>query len=269
VNLIQIENVSYKYEESKTYALQNVTMAIEGGECVAIIGENGSGKTTLIKHINGLLRSDKGKIFIKGEDVSKKTIAEIARTVGFIFQNPDHMIFADTVKEEISFGPQNLGFPKEDIEKRVEEVLSFTRLQQYKDTHPMSLSGGEKQRLALASIIVSHPEILILDEPTTGFDYNSVKDMVQLVQKLKNEGKTIILVTHDMTLVSRLATRAIVMKDGSIIADGPLRDIYENEEILKATYLEQPYALKLSKLLGIETCLTPEEVYNEISGETR
>lgn len=264
MNLIEFRGVSYIYEESDAYAINEIDISIKKGECVAILGENGSGKTTLIKQINGLLRPTKGSVLMDGKDVRDSTIAELSKRVGFVFQNPDHMIFADTVEEELSFGPKNLEEEPKDLDKRIDEVLAFTRLESYKETHPMSLSGGEKQRLALASIIISEPEVLILDEPTTGLDYNSVNSMVSLIGRLKDSGKTIILITHDMGLVSQVAERVVLMKDGRVIRDGGLKDIFMDEEALEETFLEQPYALKLSIAWGQGFNLTPDELVNKM-----
>jgi energy-coupling factor transport system ATP-binding protein len=197
-------------------------------------------------------------------DSKGRTIAELSKKVGFVFQNPDHMIFADTVEDEISFGPRNLEGDPRELDRRIDEVLSFTRLDQYKETHPMSLSGGEKQRLALASIIISEPEILILDEPTTGLDYNSVNSMIKLIKELNDKGKTIILITHDMGLVSQVAKRVVLMKDGQIIRDGGIRDIFLDEEGLAKTFLEQPYALKLSLAWGRGGNITPEDLVKDV-----
>ncbi|MHC1604469.1 MAG: energy-coupling factor ABC transporter ATP-binding protein [Candidatus Methanofastidiosia archaeon] len=267
LKLIEVHDVSYKYEEAKNFAIENICLFVKKGECIAIVGENGSGKTTLVKHINGLLKPTSGRVIISGKDTKKRTIAELAKKVGYVFQNPDHMIFADTVKEEIAFGPINLGFSKEYVEDKIDEVLKLTRLENYRDNHPMSLSGGEKQRLALASIIVSEPDILILDEPTTGLDYNSIKSMVKLLRKLKKEEKTIILVTHEMNLVTKFSERVILLKNGRIIADGNVKDIFSNEELLSSTYLETPPIIQLSKLLDKGICLTPVELYKKILGE--
>jgi len=262
--------VTYSYEDTNFNAIEDIDLRIGKGECVAILGENGSGKTTLIKHINGLLRPTRGNVRIDGKETKGMTIAELSKKVGFVFQNPDHMIFADTVEEEVSFGPKNLEGDPKGIKRRVGEVLAFTRLERYRDSHPMSLSGGEKQRLALASIIISEPEILILDEPTTGLDYNSVLAMVQLIKKLKESGKTIILITHDMGLVSHVAKRVILMKDGHIIRDGPLDEVFMDEKSLSETFLEQPYALKLSLAWGMGANLTPDElVYAMMEGKRK
>lgn len=267
MSLIEFNNVSFRYEEMTEDAISGVSLSIERGECMALLGENGSGKTTLTKHINGLVKPYEGTVYVDGQPTTKRTVAELAHTVGYVFQNPDHMIFADTVEEEVAFGPQNLGMDKETVARRVDEVLSFTRLERYKDAHPMSLSGGEKQRLAVASVIVSEPTILILDEPTTGLDYKSVIDMVDLIHRLREQGNTILLVTHDMSLVVQVAERVVLMKDGSILADGEVHDIFSKEDVLKQTYLDQPYAMKLSTMLGRGPCLTPEEFYRSYAGE--
>ena len=263
VSAISFDGVSYRYEESKIDAVSNITCRIGQGECVALLGPNGSGKTTLIKHINGLIKVQSGSVNVLGKDVSTHSIAQMAQHVGYVFQNPDHMIFADSVEEEIAFGPKNLGMDPELIKKGVDRVLAFTSLERYRESHPMSLSGGEKQRLALAAIIVSDPDILILDEPTTGLDYNSVQAMISLVRDLKAQGKTIIIVTHDMVLVSRIASRCIVMKGGSIVADAPPKGIFSDKALLAETYLEQPPSLMLSALWDRPAALTPEELATE------
>lgn len=269
VTAVAVKGVTYRYDEAKRNAVTDVTCSIGQGECVALLGPNGSGKTTLIKHVNGLLKAQSGEVSVMGMDVSGKSIAQMAHHVGYVFQNPDHMIFADSVEEEISFGPKNLGMDEEELKGNVSNVLEFTALERYRESHPMSLSGGEKQRLALASIIVSGPEILILDEPTTGLDYNSVQSMISLVKDLKKEGKTIIIVTHDMGLVSRIATRCIVMKGGRIVADGSPTEIFSDKTLLSETYLEQPPTMVLSELWGRPFALTPEALAEEWGAETR
>jgi len=266
MSLIEFKDLIYRYEDSTVNALDGVTFEIERGECVSILGENGSGKTTLIKHINGLLKPTKGSVRVDGKYTSDVTIANLAKKVGFVFQNPDHMIFADTVVEEISFGPKNFGIDKEEMERRVDEVLSFTRLDTYRESHPMALSGGEKQRLALASIIVSEPDILILDEPTTGLDYKSVNSMINLIRELHDKGKTIILITHDMGLVSHVAERVLLMKEGKILKDGTLKDVFSDKKALDETFLDQPYALKLSLAWGMGINITPDQLIEDILG---
>lgn len=211
-----------------------------------------------------MLKTQKGRVTVCGKDTSDHTIAELARDVGFVFQNPDHMIFADSVEEEVSFGPSNLGFEKEEIPEMVDNILAFTRLTKYKKEHPMSLSGGEKQRLALASIIVSRPRILILDEPTTGLDHHSVMSMVSLIDEMKRKGTTILLITHDMNLVTQVADRIVVMKGGKVSKEGSLHEVFSDKKTLESSDLDTTYALKLSEIWGLKPCITHQEIYDAV-----
>ncbi|MBU7045365.1 MAG: energy-coupling factor ABC transporter ATP-binding protein [Theionarchaea archaeon] len=262
--LIEVKNLSFSYAESKP-VLINVNLSVCQGEILAVIGQNGSGKTTLVKHFNGLLRPVKGEIFVNGESVKKKTVAEMARKVGYVFQNPDHQIFADTVFEEVEFGLKNLGLPEPERFQRVTEVLEKTDLYKYRDTHPTSLSGGEKQRLAIASVLVMNPEILILDEPTTGLDLRSSRSIIELVKALHRQNNTVILVTHDMRLVAEMAHRIIILKEGKIVKDGNPHTIFSDLDLLEENNLEQPQIVRLSQMLGCGTCLTVAELL-EASG---
>ncbi len=263
--LIEVKNLSFSYAESNTPVLTDVNLSVCQGEILAVIGQNGSGKTTLVKHFNGLLRPVKGEIFVNGESVKKKTVAEMARKVGYVFQNPDHQIFADTVFEEVEFGLKNLGFPEPERLEKVTQVLEKTDLYKYRDTHPTSLSGGEKQRLAIASVLVMNPEILILDEPTTGLDLRSSRSIIELVKALHRQNNTVILVTHDMRLVAEMAHRIIILKEGKIVKDGNPRTIFSDLDLLEENNLEQPQIVKLSQMLGCGTCLTVAELL-EASG---
>ena len=262
--LIEVKNLSFSYAESKP-VLINVNLSVCQGEILAVIGQNGSGKTTLVKHFNGLLRPMKGEIFVNGESVKKKTVAEMARKVGYVFQNPDHQIFADTVFEEVEFGLKNLGVPEPERFQRVTQVLEKTDLYKYRDTHPTTLSGGEKQRLAIASVLVMNPEILILDEPTTGLDLRSSRSIIELVKALHRQNNTVILVTHDMRLVAEMAHRIIILKEGKIVKDGNPYTIFSDHHLLEENNLEQPQIVKLSQMLGCGTCLTVAELL-EASG---
>jgi energy-coupling factor transport system ATP-binding protein len=262
--MVRFQNVTFRYPESEHIALKDVTLSIGKSERVAIVGENGSGKTTLVKHVNNLLRPTEGEVFVNGEDIKGKTTAQMAHRVGFVFQNPEHQIFADTVFEEVAFGLRNLGMGEREIGCRVESVLSQTRLTKYKETHPFFLSGGEKQRLALASVLVCEPDILILDEPTTGLDLKSAREIVDLVMKLNAEGRTIILVTHDMKLVGEIAERIIVMKEGVIAVDGAPEEIFSDDELLKRCYLEKPPITRLAEKMGLGICLTVKDALERI-----
>jgi energy-coupling factor transporter ATP-binding protein EcfA2 len=260
--LIEIRTLSFKYED--ILVLKNISFTINKGEIIAIIGQNGSGKTTLVKHFNGLLRPCSGEIIIEGEPVSRKSVAEMARKVGYVFQNPNHQIFADTVFDEIEFGLINLQVPESEREEKVHGVLRQTDLFRYKDHHPMSLSGGEKQRLAIASVLVMNPNILILDEPTTGLDLKSSRAIINLVKTLHSQNRTVILITHDMRLVAEMAHRIIILKQGEIAADGSSHEIFSDEPLLHDNFLEAPQITRLSRLMGCGICLSVPELLKAV-----
>jgi cobalt transport protein ATP-binding subunit len=260
--LIQIENLSFHYEDVPV--LTHISLDIWEGEIVAIIGQNGSGKTTLVKHLNGLLRPCAGEIRIDGENVSHKSVAEMARNVGYVFQNPNHQIFADSVFDEIEFGLINLGVSESERKQRVLDVLRQTDLFRYKEHHPTGLSGGEKQRLAIASVLVMNPRILILDEPTTGLDLKSSRAIIDLVKTLHSQNRTVILITHDMRLVAEMAQRIIILNRGRVVADGSSHDIFSDEDLLHDNFLEAPQITRLSRLLGLGTCLNVPELLKAV-----
>ncbi|MEA1993497.1 MAG: ABC transporter ATP-binding protein [Euryarchaeota archaeon] len=260
--MLRIENLSYEYESG--FCLKNIELTLEKGESVGIIGENGSGKTTLVKHLIGLLRPDAGKIFLDGEDTSERSVAEIAGKVGFVFQNPENQIFASTVREEVAFGPQNLKM--DNIDKKVDAVLQKSDLFRYRESHPLNLSGGEKQRLAMASILVMEQEVLILDEPTSGLDLKNAQRLIEIVKTLQRERKTLIVISHDMELISQLCERVVLMKSGEIIADGKMEEIFTDTVLLERTSLDLPEIAKLSKILGYGVLFDPTELYKRWRG---
>ncbi len=263
MNAIDVEDIHFTYPESKEI-LKGVTLSVNRGEFLSLVGQNGSGKTTLAKHFNGLLRPAKGKVFILGEDAKNSSIAELSRKVGHLFQNPENQIFEETVFAEIAFGPKNLDLPEDEIEARVDRVLKTTRLSKYRDTHPLSLSGGEKQRLALASVVVMEPQILVLDEPTTGLDLLSIMGILEIVKELHKKNVTVVLITHDMGLVSELSERVVVMGNGQIIGDGTPKEIFANDDLLATASLEPPQIMKFSKLLGLKPEVKVDALYKRI-----
>ena len=265
--VVCVKNLFFTYEPSNEYVLKDVNLTIHRGEILALVGQNGSGKTTLVKHFNGLLRPAKGEIVVNEELVKDKSVAEMARKVGYVFQNPDHQIFADTVFDEVEFGLKNLNVPEQERKTRVTDVLQQTDLLKYSDTHPTSLSGGEKQRLAIASVLVMNPEVLVLDEPTTGLDLRSSRSIIDLVKTLHRQNNTVILVTHDMKLVVEMAHRVVILKKGSIVADGPPRTIFSDHHLLRENNLEEPQIVRLSQILGCGTCLTVPELLKAVGVE--
>jgi len=222
--VIEIDKLWHTYPEGLT-ALKNVSLRICQGEFVAIMGRNASGKTTLVKHINGLLKPTKGKVRVTGIDTQRATIAELARKVGFIFQNPNDHIFADTVEEEIVFILKNLGFDGAEIAVRVDETLEMFGLKEYRKQYPRSLSGGERQRVAVASVLVARPEVLILDEPTRGMEYRLKSELMRFLNGYIEKGNTVVLVTHDVETVAEYADRVILLSEGRVVVDGNKRDV--------------------------------------------
>jgi len=222
--VIEIDKLWHTYPEGPT-ALKNVSLRICQGEFVAIMGRNASGKTTLVKHINGLLKPTKGKVRVTGIDTQRATIAELARKVGFIFQNPNDHIFADTVEEEIVFILKNLGFDGAEIAVRVDETLEMFGLREYRKQYPRSLSGGERQRVAVASVLVARPEVLILDEPTRGMEYRLKSELMRFLDGYSEKGNTVVLVTHDVETVAEYADRVILLSEGRVVVDGNKRDV--------------------------------------------
>ncbi len=231
--------------------LKNINLTIGRGEFTAIIGHNGSGKTTLAKCIVGLLKPTQGHVYINGVDNRSIPLSKMAQTVGFVFQNPNHQIFNDTVWSEITCGLRNLKKPRYYIKRRGEEVLELMDLKQYKDVHPFRLGEGLKQRVAVASILAMEPEILIVDEPTTGHSPRESMKMCQLLQSLNRDGMTILMITHSMSLVAQYAKRVLVLADGEILDDGSPKHIFNNTKILDKARMYPPQIARLGLLLGL------------------
>ena len=235
---IRVENLYYMYPNG-TLALKGVNLVVRKGEKLAIIGSNGAGKTTLIKHFNGLLKPSKGKVLIYGVDTRTRSVAELSRIVGIVFQNPQHQFFSETVKEELEFALRNFGYPKDVIEKRVEAMLKMFQLEMYADQSPFMLSGGEMRRLALASILAYDPDIIVLDEPTVGQDRVQKDRLAEIIRMLELQGKTVIVVTHDVEFVAENFNRVVILHDGIVVRDGSVREIfYEVEDLIKANLIQ-------------------------------
>ncbi len=262
---IEVRDLHHRYPNG-FQALRGVSVRIEPGEFVAIIGQNGSGKTTFVKHLNGLLHPTSGTILIHGRDIRKRKVSEMARQVGYCFQNPDHQIFCDTVYKEVAFGPQNLHLSQAEIDARVDEALSAVGLLDAKDQMPKELSKGQRQRIAVASVLSMRPEILIIDEPTTGQDYRDGIEMLNLVQRLNAAGHTTLFITHDMPMVARYARRVLVFRDGQILLDGTTRQVFGQPELLRTTFLAPPPITALAQALGEffpETVLSIDEMVEQ------
>jgi energy-coupling factor transport system ATP-binding protein len=254
---VEVKGLKYSYPEGKN-AIAGVDLIIKEGEFAAIIGQNGSGKTTLAKHFNGLLRPSAGSISCFGKDTAKMKVSELGKIVGYVFQNPDHQIFANTVKDELTFGPRNYGLPEEQISANVTQSLQAVHLEGYEDRDPFSLTKGERQRIAVASVLTCKPKILILDEPTTGLDYTQQKSMMELLRSLNEAGHTIVIITHSLWVVAEYAHRVMVMDEGSIIMDGTVREVFSQQEKMESAGMRLPEIVKLGNMLG-KTLLSVDE----------
>ncbi|MEN6378051.1 MAG: energy-coupling factor transporter ATPase [Methanofastidiosum sp.] len=251
---ISLEKVFFSYDGEKD-VLKNISFKVYEGDMIALMGKNASGKTTLVKLMNGLVKQRKGKIELFGKKINDYSLDELIQKVGIVFQDPNLHLFNDTVQEEVAFVLRNLGMEKEQIDKKVEEILRRFKIYQYRNSYPHDLSGGERQRVALASVLVSEPEILILDEPTRGMDYFLKKE---LISYLKEKAKTVIMVTHDVETAAEFADRVVLLSEGNIISDGNKRDVLSKALLFspQINRLVQPYTK-----YGIpDDTLTVEEV---------
>ncbi|GED67417.1 hypothetical protein BRE01_11190 [Brevibacillus reuszeri] len=247
--VIAFEDVWYGYEK-ETPVLKGVSLEIKRGEFVAIIGGNGSGKTTLAKHCNGLYKPTKGRVTVNDSDTQDMSVARLSKTVAYCYQNPDHQIFHQTVKAEVSFGPKNMGLPAAEIEQVVNEALEAVGLAHIGDAEPYFSSKGTRQKIAVASILAMRPEVIVLDEPTTGLDYRGMQEMMELVRRLHKSGHTIIVITHDMRLVAEYAERVIVMHRGKIVCDGDPPHVFTKPEMLASAQVEPPAIYRFGEAAG-------------------
>ncbi len=247
-NIIEVKNVTYEYtDEEKTFAaVKNLSLNIERGSFTVILGHNGSGKSTLAKMLNGLNKPTSGDVFADGINTKdEKTEIEVKRKVGMVFQNPDNQIIASIVEEDVAFGPENLGIPPKEIEKREEDALKAVDMWEFRKSTPHHLSGGQKQRIAIAGIIAMQPECLVLDEPTAMLDPKGRAEIISTLHRLnQDKGITVVLITHYMEEAEN-ADRVIVMNDGEIIADDKPKVIFSDVERLKKVGLDVPQTAEL------------------------
>jgi energy-coupling factor transporter ATP-binding protein EcfA2 len=256
--VVEIAGLSHRYDTGLV-AVKDVSCTIRRGEFIAVLGQNGSGKTTMIKHLNGLLRPSQGKVAVVGLDTATSSVLELGAHIGYVFQNPDHQIFSDTVFDEIAFGLRKRKFAEEVIAERVTEALRSVGLEGFETEDPFALTKGQRQRVAVASVLAIRPEVLILDEPTTGLDYHEQRGMMEMIKGLNEAGSTIIIVTHAMWVVCEFAHRVLVMKDGCLVKDGATREVFAQEHDLSDVALRPPPIVSLGNRLG-HTVLTVEEM---------
>ena len=264
--MINLDHVSFAYPEQGP-SVNDVSFRVEDGEFVAILGANGAGKTTTVRLIDGLIRPTAGKVEINGTDTAVSSVSERARKVGFLFQNPDRQICKNTVREEILFGLQTVRGDEgeEALQARCDETLKDFGFSG--DEEPFSLSRGQRQRVALASILAVEPEILILDEPTTGLDYFECCHIMDRIRRMNEENKvTVIMVCHDMEVVLDYARRALVMAGGHLLADGPVKEIFRDAALMEKASILAPQMIGLSARLGegFENADSPESVADAV-----
>lgn len=257
VALASVEEVTFNYTGGPR-VLDSISLAIRPGDFLAIVGQNGSGKTTLAKHIVGLLKPVTGRVMLEGRDRSALRAAETAREAAYVFQNPDHQIFAATVWDEVAFGPRNFKLAPDEIERRCVEVLDAVGLLSERESDPFLLSKGERQRLAVASVLALRPRLLILDEPTTGLDYREQRRMMALVTELNRSGIAIVIITHTPWLVAEYARRVALIRKGRKLFDGGVREFFADEELLQTASFRPPEVTRLARKFG-RLALSPRE----------
>ena len=246
VPLLEVADVRFSYDGARV-VLDGVSLAIAAGEYVALIGRNGSGKTTLAKHLNGLLAPSSGVVLLDGTDMHGLRLGDVARAVGFVFQDPDHQLFCATVEEEVAYGPRHLGLRPDEVEERVARALDVCGLEGRRAQDPFLLRKGERQRLAIAAVLATEPRALILDEPTTGLDHREQRAILDLLAELHRTGRTIVVITHAPWLVAEHATRAVVMARGRVLLDGGMRELFRATDVLD----EASFVLPDAALLGL------------------
>ncbi|QJW45615.1 ABC transporter ATP-binding protein [bacterium BFN5] len=244
---IDITEVLYTYPDG-TDALKNLTLHIDHGESVAIVGSNGSGKTTLLSHLSGVLFPTAGTVNIGGFPIIKQTLPQIRRTVGMVFQHPDDQLFMPTVYDDVAFGPINMGLPTETVNKRVTAALTTVGALDLKDRPPYRLSGGQKRAVAIATVLAMEPAILVMDEPTAALDPFARRQLIQLLHTFTH---TKIIATHDLDMALDVCTRTIVLHNGTILADGATAEIFHNKPLLEQAHLEQPLSLQKCPICSV------------------
>jgi energy-coupling factor transport system ATP-binding protein len=264
--IIALENVSFSYkinENSSVDVLKDVTFSIYPGEYVAIIGHNGSGKSTLSKHFNGLLTPNSGDVWVRGnntKDSSKKL--DIRKGVGMVFQHPDNQIVATIVEEDVAFGLENIGVPRQEMKQRIDEALEVVKMSEFRKRPPHHLSGGQKQRVAIAGVLAMQPDCIVFDESTSMLDTFGRNEVLQVMRKMNEMGMTIITVTHRMSEAAE-ADRIIVVEDGKIVMDGIPREIFKHKEILMQLQLDIPAVSQMAEIIHNKIPTFSKELIHE------
>ena len=266
---IEIRHLTHRYSEGSafsTVALDDVNLTIEDGEFIGIIGHTGSGKSTFVQHLNGLLKPSSGQILIDGQDLNGEKVDRRAlrQRIGLVFQYPEYQLFEETVAKDIAFGPRNQGLPKNEIDERVRYAMDCVHLDydKYAEKSPFELSGGQMRRVAIAGVLAMRPKVLILDEPTAGLDPRGRDRILSMLEKLhQKEHTTILMVSHSMDDMARLATRLIVMSEGKVALTGTPREVFSQEEKMVSLGLDVPAAARLCRALRERGYDLPADLY--------
>ena len=266
---IQVEHLTHTYMTDSPFAataLEDVSLTIEDGELIGLLGHTGSGKTTLVQHLNGLLKPTSGKVVVDGLDITEKDVSllEVRRRVGLVFQYPEYQLFEETVAKDVAFGPKNLGLSEQEVDERVRYALQEVGLvyEEIAERSPFELSGGQMRRVAIAGVLAMRPKTLILDEPTAGLDPAGRRSILGMIRELHAAGGlTVVMVSHNMDDISSLATRLVVMSRGKMVLTGTPREVFQHRELLSSIGLGVPQAAELTQQLIAEGYPLPADLY--------
>jgi energy-coupling factor transport system ATP-binding protein len=267
--IVAIDGLRFAYPDG-TVALEAVSLGIDPGSVVAIVGQNGSGKTTLAKHLNGLLRPTSGRVVVDGLDTTAHPVRSMAGHVGYVFQNPAHQLFARTVADELAFGPRNLGVAPDEVAVRVAAVAESLGVETHLDAHPHRLPLSIRKLVSIGSVLTMRTPVLVLDEPTTGQDHRTAERIAGVIRDVRAAGTTVVAVSHDMALVADIADRIVVLDAGRVVADGEPRTVLSDRALASSTRLMPPQITQLAMALpgraGQEAVLTVGELVAEVRG---
>jgi energy-coupling factor transporter ATP-binding protein EcfA2 len=259
--VVAVRDLRHRYPNG-TEAVSQVSFEIAWGETVGVLGRNGSGKTTMVRLLNGLLQPTSGEVFLLGRSITGRRTADLAKSVGYVFQNPDEQIFLPTVEQEVAFGLRNIGCDQAEIEARTQDVLARLRLEAVRRDHPFRLSRAMRKKLAIACVLAMRPELIILDEPTTGQDVVETRMIMDLVSSFSRAGHTVIMVTHDMRLAAEYCDRLLVMNAGTIVVEGSPAEVFALPDLRALAGVEPPQVAQLGRRLGTtKTILTIDDAY--------
>ncbi len=266
--IVKVKDLHFAYADEKE-ALRGIDINIYQGERIAVIGSNGAGKSTFFLNVNGVLQAEAGEIYFRNTKITKKNLNELRKNIGIVFQDADNQIIASTVMAEVSFGPMNLKLPRDEVKQRVDEALEYMNITAFKDRPPHYLSGGEKKRVSIADIIAMKSEIIIFDEPTAALDPMNAQMLEEVLDKLQQEGKTMLISTHDVDFAYRWAERAVVFCEGEIIADGTPLDVFLDDSVVERANLKRPMMLEVYENLVASGYLPDERQYPRTPDELK